>query len=503
VTDDQQNLVSGYPSPYGGTAAEAGNARASDPHGSPPRPSALDPRPSPASAPTPGVRRGTKILVVGLGKTGLSCARYLAARGERVAITDSRAAPPALDAVRAELPDVALFLGGFDPAVFASADLLVVSPGVPVATAEIQAAQQRGVPVIGDIELFARAVAGSDVPVAAITGSNGKSTVTTLLGEMARAAGRRVAVGGNLGEPALDLLADDRELYVLELSSFQLETTMSLQPAAATVLNVSPDHLDRYPDLAAYAAAKARILDGAAVAVLNADDPVVRAMPGGRQRWYFTLAEPQGPDWFGLRTDAAGSWLCRGAQPLLPATDLLIPGRHNLANALAALAMGQALALPLDAMLAALRGFRGLAHRTEFVAAADGIAWYNDSKGTNPGACIAALQGLHDDSQARTVLIAGGDGKGADFAALAPVVARCARAVVLLGRDAPQLARALRDTVPLVQVADLRAAVGSAAELAQPGDRVLLSPACASFDMFRNYEQRGEVFKAAVRELLA
>jgi UDP-N-acetylmuramoylalanine--D-glutamate ligase len=310
-------------------------------------------------------------------------------------------------------------------------------------------------------------------------------------------------VGGNLGEPALDLLADDRELYVLELSSFQLETTASLEPAVAALLNVSPDHLDRYADLAAYAAAKARVLQGAAVAVLNADDPLVQAMAGGTARWYFTLGEPQGPDWFGLRSDGGDTWLCRGGETLLRAAELLIPGRHNLANALAALAMGEALGLPRDAMLTALRSFRGLPHRTEFVAAAGGVAWFNDSKGTNPGACIAALEGLHDGSAARTVLIAGGDGKGADFTALAPVVARCARAVVLLGRDAPLLAAALHATVPLVEVADLRAAVARAAELAEPGDRVLLSPACASFDMFRNYEQRGELFKAAVRELLA
>ncbi len=457
-----------------------------------------DPRPA---VPGPLPNAGSKTLIVGLGKTGLSCARYLAAQGVQLAVTDTRADPPGLGELRAELPDVALFLGGFKRSVFESADLLVVSPGVPVATAEIRAARARGIPVVGDVELFARAVAGGGVAVAAITGSNGKSTVTTLLGEMARAAGRRVAVGGNLGEPALDLLGGDRELYVLELSSFQLETTESLRPAVATVLNVSPDHMDRYADLAAYAAAKARILQGARVAVLNAEDAAVLAMPGGATRWQFTLGEPQGPDGFGLRTDPAGTWLCRGEDRLLRAAELRIPGRHNLANALAAIAMGEALGLPRPAMFAALRAFRGLPHRTEFVAQRHGVTWFNDSKGTNLGACVAALEGLHDDSSARTVLIAGGDCKGADFAALAPVVARCARAVVLLGRDAPNLERVLQGVVPLARALDLRQAVALAAERAAPGDRVLLSPACASFDMFRGYEHRGEVFKAAVREL--
>ena len=443
----------------------------------------------------------TKTLIVGLGKTGLSCARYLAARGERVAVTDSRAEPPGLTALRAELPDVALFLGGFERAVFESADLLVVSPGVPVATPEIRAAQARGIPVVGDIELFARAAEAAGVPVAAITGSNGKSTVTTLLGDMARAAGRRVAVGGNLGEPALDLLAEDRDLYVLEVSSFQLETTASLHPAVAAVLNLSPDHMDRYPDVAAYAAAKARLLHGAGTAVLNADDPQVLAMPGGDARWYFTLGEPRGADWFGIRKSAGETWLCRGDEALLRAVEIRIPGSHNLANVLAALAMGEALGLPREAMLAAVRAFRGLPHRTEFVADKGGVAWYNDSKGTNLGACVAALEGLHDDTAARTVLIAGGDCKGADFSELAPVAKRCARAVVLIGRDAPDLERVLQGVAPLARAADMAEAVQLALRLARPGDRVLLSPACASFDMFRNYKHRGDVFMAAVRGL--
>lgn len=441
-----------------------------------------------------------RTLVVGLGKTGLSCARYLRAQGVAVAVTDSRTEPPGLAELRAELPDVALFLGGFRPEVFAAAERLVVSPGVPVARPEIQAAAGRGVPVIGDIELFA---AAARAPIVAITGSNGKSTVTSLVGMMARLAGRRVAVGGNLGEPALDLLGDAVELYVLELSSFQLETTASLRPRVATVLNLSADHMDRYPDLAAYAAAKARIFRSAEVAVVNLDDPAVCAMPtGGAAVCGFTLGAPSA-DAFGIRELDGTPWLCRGAEPWLPAAELGIAGRHNLANALAALALGEAAGLPRDAMLAALRAFRGLPHRSELVAVHGGLRWYDDSKGTNPGATVAALEGLVPaGSGGRVVLIAGGDGKGADFAPLAAAAERAARAVVLIGRDAPQIAAVLAGRVPVHRAADMEDAVRQAAALAVPGDCVLLSPACASFDMFESYAHRGEVFAAAVRRML-
>jgi len=444
-------------------------------------------------------QRGGKALIVGLGKTGLSCARYLVRQGIPVAITDSRESPPGLERLREELPDLALFLGGFRPEVFAAAEKIILSPGVALSEPLVDEALQRGVPVLGDIELFARA---AQAPVAAITGSNGKSTVTSLLGEMARSAGWAVRVGGNLGEPALDLLDSSAELYVLELSSFQLETTNSLRPRAAVVLNVSPDHLDRYPDVDAYAAAKARIYRGAELAVVNRDDPMVRAMlaPSLRQIG-FTLEPPAAGD-FGIRLRGGEPWLCRGQRFLLPAAALLIVGRHNLANALAALALGVACGLPEAAMLEGLRAYRGLPHRTQLVADLHGVRWYNDSKGTNPGATIAALEGLHPATGgARTVLIAGGDGKGADFSALAPVVARTARAVVLIGRDAPLIEAALDGTVPLLHADDMGQAVTLAAGQARPGDRVLLSPACASFDMFRNFEHRGEVFVAAVEEL--
>ena len=437
-----------------------------------------------------------KTLIIGLGTTGLSCARFLATRGVQLAVADSRNDPPGLDALNAEYPDIAVFLGPFDDRLFDSADRLVVSPGVPISTPQIAAARLRGVPVIGDTELF---VGAAKAPVVAITGSNGKSTVTTLLGEMARASGLRVAVGGNLGTPALDLLDDAVELYILELSSFQLETTESLRAAVAAVLNVSPDHMDRYADATAYAATKARVMRGAGVGVYNADDPAVSAMGGSDDAWYFTLGEACGDKTFGVRSLEGRDHLCRGDQPLIAADELRIPGLHNRANALAALAMGSALGFDPAVMGKVLRIFRGLPHRTEFVAEIDGVTWYNDSKGTNVGAAIAALQGVSGSDGSRTVLIAGGDCKGADFAPLAQVLAACARAVVLIGRDAAAIAAVVPESVGQAGARDMEEAVAKAASLARPGDRVLLSPACASFDMFASYMDRGDRFMQAVR----
>ncbi len=437
-----------------------------------------------------------KTLIVGLGKTGLSCARHLAAQGISVAVTDTREQPPGLEALKAELPDLALFLGGFDPAVFAAADRLVVSPGVPVSEPLIRAAMEKGVPVVGDIEIFAQV---ADAPVVAITGSNGKSTVTTLIGAMAAEAGLNAKVGGNLGEPALDLLENDAGLYVLELSSFQLETTKSLSPKAAVVLNISSDHMDRYPDVDAYARVKSEIYARAEIGVFNLDDPLVAAMRQGHEsELLYTLGEP-GARCFGLRLIDGAEWICYEQRAMLPAAELLMPGRHNLSNALAALALGSAIGLSENAMLDALKQFRGLPHRTQFVAQHAGVSWYNDSKGTNVGASIAALLGF--DGAGKTVLIAGGDGKGADFSALAPVVEQTTRAVVLIGRDAAQIERVLTGSVPVEHAATMEQAVAVAAELAESGDRVLLSPACASFDMFTGYEQRGEVYMDAVRRL--
>lgn len=436
-------------------------------------------------------------LIVGLGKTGLACARYLAMGEEPFVIVDSRDEPPGLEELMRELPDAVCHLGGFKPELFSVASRLLVSPGVPLDEPAIKAASHAGVEVLGDIELFAR---NAEAPVVAITGSNGKSTVTSLVGEMAEQAGRAVLVGGNIGTPALELLQQPTpDLYVLELSSFQLELTQSLNARAAVVLNVSDDHLDRHGSLANYAAIKQRIYRGEGVMVINADDPRVVAMiEPGREVVRFGLGEPADDSDFGIISEGERSWLSEGSKKLLETCELRIPGRHNQANALAALALGKSIGLPMAAMLEKLRQFPGLAHRCQWVTERNGVNWYNDSKGTNVGATQAALEGMPGN---KVVLIAGGEGKGADFSVLRQVVARRARAVVLIGRDAPLIEQALQGTIPFVHAADMVDAVSEADRLAEPGDAVLLSPACASFDMFANYQARGEAFVTAVRGL--
>ena len=372
---------------------------------------------------------------------------------------------------------------------------MIVSPGVTLREPVLLEAQARGVEVVGDIEVFAR---HARAPVVAVTGTNGKSTVTSLVREMAQAAGLAVRAGGNLGPPALDLLDDgEPDLYVLELSSFQLETTASLKPTVAVVLNITPDHSDRYATLDAYAKAKRRVYRGAGTRVINRDDPLVAAMtePDGAVVG-FTVRAPE-PRCFGLIPGEGGACLAYEDERLVPVADLPIPGRHNVANALAALALGTAVGLPRGAMVSALRRFHGLPHRCQWVGRASGVDWYNDSKGTNVGATCAALQGLA--AERPVILLAGGDGKGADFTPLASVC-QGVRAVVTLGRDGPLIAQALQGVVPVTRASDLTDAVSQAADLARSGDAVLLSPACASFDMFRDYVERGERFVAAVRE---
>lgn len=433
--------------------------------------------------------------MVGLGKTGLSCARFLAARGVHFVIADSRTMPPGVDEMRQHFPDVAIHLGPFDMLLFKQAEQLVLSPGVAPQEPVIAAAQQAGVPVIGDIELFARHV---NAPVVAITGSNGKSTVTTLVGEMAKAAGINVRVGGNLGTPALDLLEGEApDLYVLELSSFQLEVTESLNARAATVLNISEDHLDRHGTVEHYAAIKQRVFRGDGVMVINRDDPVVAAMAEADRRVVcFSLEQSASNADYGLQELGGDTWIARGTQRLIATKEIRIAGRHNWANAMASLALGEAVGLPVPGMTDVLRSFPGLPHRCQWVAEQNGVNWYEDSKGTNVGATLAALEGMPGT---KVVLIAGGQGKGQDFSPLRPAVTARARAVVLIGEDAPLIARALEQSVPLIRAATMDDAVARAAEAAQPGDTVLLSPACASFDMFTNYVARGEAFTAAVR----
>ncbi|HTY94640.1 MAG TPA: UDP-N-acetylmuramoyl-L-alanine--D-glutamate ligase [Steroidobacteraceae bacterium] len=442
-------------------------------------------------------------VVVGLGVTGLSCVRHLLAHGVRVRVTDSREDPPG----RAELAQfgaqVTASLGGLDTGLLDEAICVVVSPGVPLSDPFILEARRRGLTIIGDIELFA---AAADAPVVGITGTNGKSTVTTLVGNMARRAGARVRVGGNLGTPALDLLlaeqadAEPAELYVLELSSYQLELTSSLELRAAAVLNVTPDHMDRYASLAAYAEAKARIFARCDTAVINLDDPLVAGMAQQAARVVgFSLKDAPGADYTVAVRAAGRPWLiCRG-EPLMPVESMRIKGLHNAANALAALALGEAVELPLQAMLEELASFAGLPHRSQWVAEVRGVAYVDDSKGTNVGATLAAVAGLTGP----LIVIAGGDGKSQDFTPLRDAFRGKVRRVVLIGRDAPALEKALHDVCPTHRSATLPEAVRVAAQLASPGDTVLLSPACASLDMFRNYAHRGDVFSAAVRELAA
>lgn len=437
-------------------------------------------------------------IIVGLGKSGMSLVRFLANRGVSFAVADTRENPPELATLRRDYPQVEVRCGELDVEFLCRADELYVSPGLALATPALQQAAARGVKLSGDIELFAR---NAKAPIVAISGSNAKSTVTTLVGEMAAAAGKRVAVGGNLGTPALDLLSDDIELYVMELSSFQLETTDQLSAEVATVLNVSEDHMDRYSGLPAYHLAKHRIFRGARQVVVNRQDALSRPLIGeGVPCWTFGLNRPD-INGFGLREENGEKYLAFQFENLIPVSELKIRGAHNQANALAALALGHAAGLPFEPMLAALRSFAGLVHRCQWVRELDGVSYYDDSKATNVGAALAAIEGLGADINGKLVLIAGGDGKGADFSALqAPVATHC-RAVVLLGRDAELLAVTFGDSVPLIRVKTLEEAVQRAAELALEGDAVLLSPACASLDMFKNFEERGRLFAQAVGDL--
>ncbi|MDC7713336.1 UDP-N-acetylmuramoyl-L-alanine--D-glutamate ligase [Vogesella sp. LYT5W] len=443
------------------------------------------------------------VIVIGLGDTGVSAARWLLAHGAHVTIADSRDQPANAANVAAEL-GVSLRLGAFADATFADADMLMVSPGVSCRSPAIADFARRGGEVVGDVELWARAIAGSGAKVIAITGSNGKSTVTSLVGHLCEAAGLDTVVCGNIGLPVLTALAEREaagkhpDVWVVELSSFQLETTTSLCADAATVLNISEDHLDRYHDLLDYAHSKTAIFNGDGVQVLNRDDVFCRAMArAGRRIAWFSLREQA--DYALQQTDGCYRLAIAG-QPVFDCADMPLQGLHNAANALAALALCEAIGLAREQLLPALKTFRGLAHRVEFVAEFGGVMYIDDSKGTNVGATEAALNGM----TRKVVLIAGGDGKGQDFAPLAPACARIARAVVLIGRDAPAIRAALAGSgVPLTDCATLEEATRVAAAQAQSGDVVLLSPACASLDMFKNYAHRAQVFIDSVAQLQA
>jgi UDP-N-acetylmuramoylalanine--D-glutamate ligase len=399
---------------------------------------------------------------------------------------------------RETLPDLPLFLGGFDEKALAQAERIVISPGVAQSEPAIAAAIAKGVPVIGEIELFAQF---ATAPVVGITGSNGKSTVTTLVGNMTREAGLNVAVGGNLGTPALDLINDpEPQAYVLELSSFQLETVSSLSVHAGVVLNVSEDHMDRYDDMACYLEAKLKLFNGSGIIVNNLDEPLLRdrisAFPKERGIIAYSLQDQQGCD-LTLREKEGKTWIFGFGEWILPVSEVRVPGRHNLSNILAALALADTLGVPTEAAAEAIRKFRGLPHRTQWITEQKGVTWYNDSKGTNVGATIAAVNGLHGP----VVLIAGGDGKGADFSPLAKALQGKVKAVILIGRDGPVIAEAIGEAVPVEMATTLEDAVKKAAAVAVSGDNVILSPACASFDMFDNYVQRGKLFTQAVMEM--
>lgn len=438
-------------------------------------------------------------LIVGLGQTGISCARFLTSRALSVAIMDTREQPPALATLQQEYPQVLVKTGGLDQDWLLQADMIVLSPGIDPRLSEIKAAQQAGIEIVGDIELFAR---HADAPIVAITGSNGKSTVTTLLALMAQLSGKNVKAGGNLGTPALDLLEQDKpDFYIMELSSFQLETVRSLNAFAAVVLNISPDHMDRYDSVTEYQQAKQKVFNGDGVMVINSDDPFVSGMRiKGRNQIGFSLHKSEGVD-FGLLQQEGVTWLAEGEYPLLAVEQMKLVGTHNIANALAALALGSAMALPMPAMLSALKEYKGLPHRCRLVREVNDVRWFNDSKATNVGACIAAIEGLADTGP--IVLIAGGVGKEQDFSELTATLKKAVRAVVLFGQDADKIATAVPAEVELVTAIDLHDAVIKAQSLAQSGDSVLLSPACASFDMFSGYAERGEQFEQIVRGLAA
>jgi len=448
--------------------------------------------------------KNKSVLVLGLGETGLSMLRYLKERGARLSVADSRKNPPGLGEARKYVIEPHIFCGAFDDELFMGVDLVAVSPGVSLKDPVIARAVACGIPVVGDIELFAWTLPRENRPkVLAITGSNGKTTVTSMVAHLCRAAGKGAIAAGNISPAVLDALAlsgnGQPDIWVLELSSFQLESTLTLNPDAATVLNVSEDHLDRYTDINEYAIAKSRIFNGAAVQILNRDDS--RSMAMRREETAsltFGQGVPDSENDFGTVERQGEVWLVQGTQLLLKASELQTTGLHNVSNALAALALCRAIDLPMDGLLAALRRFEGLPHRVERIAEIGDVIYYDDSKGTNVGATLAALEGLGR----KIVLIAGGEGKGQDFSPLKSSVDRHARGVVLIGRDAHLIEAALQGSdIPRMRAESMRDAVGKAAQLAQAGDAVLLSPACASFDMFRNYEHRAEMFIEAVHEV--
>lgn len=445
------------------------------------------------------IQRGGLKVVAGLGISGVSAVNFLHENGYRVAVTDSREVPPGHEQIPAA---VQTSFGQLDQDLLLQAEEIVISPGLDPQLPAIQAAIAKGIPVISEIQILRRA---TDKPIVAITGSNAKSTVTTLIGLMAQDAGVKVAVGGNLGRPALDLTHDDPDVYILELSSFQLEATSSLNAEVAVVLNMSEDHLDRHGDMAGYHAAKHRIFQGVKKVVYNRDDSLTRPLvPDVTPMQSFGLNAPDLKQYGILREDNGTIWLARGRERLLKSSDMYIQGTHNVANALACLALGEAIGLPMDKMLETLKTFKGLEHRCEFVKEVNGVRYYNDSKGTNIGATLAALDGLGAAIEAQggqVAIILGGQGKGQDFTALCESLQKYAKVAVLMGEDRSIIENAIAGTTTLLHAASLQQAVELCQQHTHAQDVVLLSPACASFDMFTGYPERGHRFVEYVNAL--
>lgn len=445
------------------------------------------------------IQRGGLKVVAGLGISGVAAVNFLHKQGYRVAVTDSRQNPPGHDQIPAEIQTS---FGELDLELLLSAEEIVISPGLDPKIEQIQEAVKQGIPVVSEIQILRRA---TDKPIVAITGSNAKSTVTTLMGIMAQAAGKKVAVGGNLGRPALDLTNDDPELYILELSSFQLEATSNLNADVAVVLNMSEDHLDRHGDMFGYHTAKHRIFQGVKKVVYNRDDSLTRPLvPDATPMQSFGLNAPD-MNQFGILKDTDGTiWLARGRERLLKSEDMYIQGTHNVANALACLALGEAIDLPLDTMLETLKTFKGLEHRCEFVKEVKQVRYYNDSKGTNIGATLAAIDGLGaaiEVKGGKVAVILGGQGKGQDFTALRESLTKYVKVAVLIGEDAPIIEQAIQGTTTLLHAQTFKEAVELCQKNTQANDVVLLSPACASFDMFTGYPQRGHQFVELVNAL--
>ncbi len=445
------------------------------------------------------IQRGGLKVVAGLGISGVSAVNFLHEKGYRVAVTDSRDVPPGHDKIPG---DVQTSFGHFDQELLLQAEEIIISPGLDPKLPEIQAAIAQGIPVISEIQVLRRA---TDKPIVAITGSNAKSTVTTLMGLMAQDAGVKVAVGGNLGRPALDLTHDNPDVYILELSSFQLETTSNLNAEVAVVLNMSEDHLDRHGDMFGYHTAKHRIFQGVKKVVFNRDDSLTRPLvPDVTSMQSFGLNAPDLNQYGILREDNGTIWLARGRERLLNSADMYIQGTHNVANALACLALGEAIGLPMDKMLETLKTFKGLEHRCEFVKEVQGVRYYNDSKGTNIGATLAAIDGLGAAIEAKggkVAIILGGQGKGQDFTALRDSLQQYAKVAVLIGEDRPVIEKAITGTTTLLHAESLQEAVELCQQNTHAHDVVLLSPACASFDMFTGYPERGHRFVEYVNAL--